>query len=490
MLSKPDANSNHNSKLVNYGLSLSAGSMVTTSLYKMLPVIDKSNRYTVFFGVVFGISFSLFLNYVVHAFASQSLIHCAHNEHDDEHLNNHHHEHSEDIIIHNTSYGATQSHEASNPLGQSERLTKCDSSSRKISLNPRKSFIDTLTSSNLDKGDCYGISTCPPLLKSDTNPCIASSLLSGTRKSRGNGEHNIVNNENNDETIRDTDNYDQHHNENNVHNHSNQCGVSCMENTIGYDLENLSVYRKNYFSGNNKITVPDSSSSSTRSSANSLSSEHNVPVETIERMDHIPIAHSLHDNADSIPFHHHHIETPFSKLLSIGMQTCLVLTLHKFPEGFIIFYTNKTKDDSMGIGFSIFISLAIHNFVEGFAMTLPFYSIFENKWLSILITTVLGGGSQPLGALIGYLIFNNKHLNNPNKDDSQPNMDLLLSITSGFLLVIALQMFQTGIGFSDVHHHHEDDDSSEVQHAHSLGTVCLRWCCCGVLLILGSSMFT
>ena len=516
VLSKPDSHSNHNTKLVNYGLSLSAGSMLTTALYKMLPTITHDNRYTVFLGVFFGITFSLLLNYIVHAFASQSLIHCAHGDGDADHQHDHHH--PDDIVVHHhhhhnpgSDYGATAPSLNTHPSASQQQQPN---------VQRRTSLIDLLTKAAPHKGDCYGISDCTPLLKAGTNPCITRSSIAGSRKSRGNIAQSV---NPNDEAAAaagdasasaDTDAYV---NANRSlgndpvrvplhtatsgpgHTHSSECKVSCMENTIGYDLENLSMYRKNYFAGNKKITLQDTSSSSSDAASGldpiaSVPSDEEQQTQTHDHShslhsDHPHSLHSLTQTLSSVPFHHHHVETPFSKLLSIGMQTCLVLTLHKFPEGFIIFYTNKSKNDSKDIGFSIFISLAIHNFVEGFAMTLPFYSIFENKWLSILITTVLGGGSQPMGALIGYFIFKNKHLDDPNGDGTEPNMDLLLSITAGFLLVIALQMFQTGIGFSDVHHHHDDDDSDEVQENHSLGTTCLKWCCAGVLLILASSIF-
>lgn len=59
-----DNKRNSQSKLVNYGLSLSAGSMITTSLYMLLPRIDKSNRFKVFPGLLVGICLSFFLNYL------------------------------------------------------------------------------------------------------------------------------------------------------------------------------------------------------------------------------------------------------------------------------------------------------------------------------------------------------------------------------------------------------------------------------------------
>ncbi|SMN19346.1 similar to Saccharomyces cerevisiae YKL175W ZRT3 Vacuolar membrane zinc transporter, transports zinc from storage in the vacuole to the cytoplasm when needed [Maudiozyma saulgeensis] len=553
ILSGRDSNSSHNTRLVNYGLSLSAGSMVTTALYKMLPVINHENRFEVFFGVLAGISLSLFLNYIVHSFASQSLIHCAHGEDDDgEHNEHHHNHHNDDIIVHGvSSYGSmnnkSQNNARSNSIQHSSKtIPSISSSTHQDTLNRRTSIIDLINKANpLSKTD--SITVCTPLLKADKGTCVGQISQASSRKSdhvESNGTDqnkcfsnngakstksqvistnidNIQEEETNNDNYSDNNNEDEQLQNIGPGNESYaptddesfypvQCKMACMENTIGYDLENLSVYRKNYFSGNDKISIHDNSSTSSNTSSthvpeysNDIHSDHHSHRSSrshVHSHHHHNHVHGLeHDltisssvtphSIASIPFHYHHVETPFSKLLSIGMQTCLVLTLHKFPEGFIIFYTNKSNNDSKTIGFSIFLSLAIHNFVEGFAMTLPFYSIFENKWLSILITTVLGGGSQPLGALIGYLIFKNKNKNNPNSGDNEPNMDLLLSITSGFLLVIALQMFQTGIGFSDGHHHHEDDDSVEIRQNHSLGTTCLKWCCAGVLLILASSIF-
>ncbi|KAG0663661.1 hypothetical protein C6P45_000761 [Maudiozyma exigua] len=551
VLSKPNSNSNHNTKLVNYGLSLSAGSMITTSLYKMLPIITHENRFKVFFGVASGIVISLLLNFIVHSFASQSLIHCAHDEGDEhndaEHHQLHHHNHGDDIILHGgASYGSidNQSHSngagiRSNSIQHSARTLQSNNSSligrpannAGGNLNRRTSIIDLINKANpLAKKNSEG--SCTPLLKADHGaPCLSQTSIKGSKTSdrvvsNGKGQNQVVpsnvapstgttdatanDNIQEEDEEDDDDQNGSYAPTDDASFYPGQCKMACMENTIGYDLENLSVYRKNYFSGNDKLAIDvndkDTSSSSsdipepsedteltTHQSAHSTRSHthshHHHHYHDLERELATSTTRSIPTSMATVPFHYHQVETPFSKLLSIGMQTCLVLTLHKFPEGFIIFYTNKSNKDSKTIGFSIFLSLAIHNFVEGFAMTLPFYSIFENKWLSILITTVLGGGSQPLGALIGYLIFKDRDQHNPNTGGDEPNMDLLLSITAGFLLVIALQMFQTGIGFSDGHHHHEDDDSTEIQKSHSLGTTCLKWCCAGVLLILASSIF-
>lgn len=458
---------NINTKLVNYGLSLSAGSMITTALYKMLPGAnsDDQNGWTIFFGVLVGMCLSLLLNYLVHACASESLMHCAHEQVSqapegahDEHA--HHHEHENECDdepydgqahMEHTSIGNSDEHvlssEENAPL-KSQKKTPTQQLKTKSSL---LDMLSTVDSSQM--GDCHNLGGCVPMTKAESFSCVPATVRlcpNGSSSSDSLPEH--TSNINNDQ-------------------HADPTGLACLENRIGYDLENLPLYRKNFHSlrrQSHQHHENGSMFSDGTQDYGSLSTANN------------------NETSVSGHHHHHHLETPFSKLLSIGMQTCVVITLHKFPEGFIIYYTNKSSDVSKALGFSIFLSLTIHNFVEGFSMTLPFYAAFEKKVYAILITTILGGCSQPLGALIGYLIFKDKK----GDPDKEPRMDLYLSITAGFLLVIGLQMFQTGVGFSQGHHHHQGEADEEVKENHSLGTMCLRWCCVGVLLILASGLFT
>ena len=557
------SSTNNNTKLVNYGLSLSAGSMLTTAIYKILPKMTHDNRFSVFFGVAGGIIGSMFLNFLVHSFASGSLVHCSHGEHD----GSGEHFHSHDILDGNVDeeeYGNDDSYVSlgrhvnsrhghgecvsgateTEPLLSHGGYMTSDADSTTAQVKPRKSFFDLVrrSKSNGCIGDCRDLLSCNAATLTLRSAASMRSLSKnnyyrnadsrgGTGCSGGCNAHcgdttrdNIDSATNIPDCFCDSEIYVDGKPT------TGHCGISCVENAIGYDLENLDYYRKNFLSGTNVITTaidswPDEGGAEDTSVSETLRSNANVgettgatagahpqsasPMaattaaaaaagrreEEVEEGRRLSII-SAHGHR----LHHHHVETPFSKLLSIGMQTCLVLTLHKFPEGFIIYYTNNAKQGGSGsgnnsdLGFSIFVSLAIHNFVEGFAMTLPLYSVFETKWLALLITTILCGGSQPLGALIGYLIFRGKGIEVPNgsgdpKADIKSHMTLLLSITAGFLLVIALQMFQTGVGFSDAHHHHPGDDDSEIHHSHSSGNTCLKWCLGGVLLILAGSMF-
>lgn len=159
---------------------------------------------------------------------------------------------------------------------------------------------------------------------------------------------------------------------------------------------------------------------------------------------------STHNSIHGEEHHHHHVNSPFSRLFLIGVQTILAITLHKFPEGFITYVTLETNPE---LGFSIFLSLLIHNFTEGFAMCLPLYYAFTNvrwrKTWAVCISAALGFCSQPLGALAGYF-FIQKYGTGEEVDMGRLNyvFGILMSVTCGFLCVIAMLMYGLAISFS------------------------------------------
>lgn len=160
--------------------------------------------------------------------------------------------------------------------------------------------------------------------------------------------------------------------------------------------------------------------------------------------------HSAHDIAEH---HHHHVNSPLSRLMLIGIQTILAITLHKLPEGFITYITLETNPE---LGVSIFLSLLIHNFTEGFSMCLPLYYLFAlgrvrfSKWKAVGISAVLGGFSQPLGALGGYVFMKVNHAGSDDIDIGRLNFvfGVTMAVTSGFLSVIAFSMYGSAVSFS------------------------------------------
>jgi len=139
---------------------------------------------------------------------------------------------------------------------------------------------------------------------------------------------------------------------------------------------------------------------------------------------------------------HHHV--PKNEFLSIGLQTSLAIALHKIPEGFITFATNHANSK---LGFAVFLALAIHNLSEGFVMSLPLFLALKSRKTAILWASVLGGLSQPIGALCAHLWFMS-HKGGPPSPDIY---GILFAITAGMMSNVALQLYGQAVS---VYHHH------------------------------------
>ncbi|KAL6150257.1 Zinc transporter [Exserohilum turcicum] len=146
--------------------------------------------------------------------------------------------------------------------------------------------------------------------------------------------------------------------------------------------------------------------------------------------------HHAHDLSQSQ--HHHHV--PTNVFLSLGLQTSTAIALHKIPEGFITYATNHANPT---LGFSIFLALFIHNITEGFALALPLYLAIHSRWKAMLISTVLGGISQPLGAAVAALWFK---IQGKGRDSGveDPEMDTIygcmFALTAGIMAMVSLQL--------------------------------------------------
>lgn len=88
------------------------------------------------------------------------------------------------------------------------------------------------------------------------------------------------------------------------------------------------------------------------------------------------------------------------KLLRMGMFTALAIAIHNFPEGLATF-TAALKDPALGI--PIAIAIAIHNIPEGIAVSVPIYYATGDRKKAFMYS-FLSGLSEPVGAIIGYLI--------------------------------------------------------------------------------------
>lgn len=89
-----------------------------------------------------------------------------------------------------------------------------------------------------------------------------------------------------------------------------------------------------------------------------------------------------------------------SRLMRMGLFTALAIAIHNFPEGLATF-TSAIRDPSLGI--AIAVAIAIHNIPEGIAVSVPVYYATGDKKRAFKLS-FLSGLSEPVGAIIGYLI--------------------------------------------------------------------------------------
>lgn len=89
-----------------------------------------------------------------------------------------------------------------------------------------------------------------------------------------------------------------------------------------------------------------------------------------------------------------------NKLLRMGIFTALAVGIHNFPEGLATFIS-ALQEPSIAI--PIAVAIAIHNIPEGIAVSVPVYYATGDKKKAFFYS-FLSGLSEPIGALLGYLI--------------------------------------------------------------------------------------
>ncbi len=88
------------------------------------------------------------------------------------------------------------------------------------------------------------------------------------------------------------------------------------------------------------------------------------------------------------------------KLKRTGVLTALAIAIHNFPEGLATFVAALQEPR---VAIPIVVAIAIHNIPEGIAVSVPIYYATGSKKKAFLYSFA-SGLSEPIGALIGYLI--------------------------------------------------------------------------------------
>lgn len=87
-------------------------------------------------------------------------------------------------------------------------------------------------------------------------------------------------------------------------------------------------------------------------------------------------------------------------LEKVGMKSAIAIGIHNFPEGMVTFMTSL-MDPAMGL--SIAVAIAMHNIPEGIGVAAPIYFATGDKKRALWLT-FLSGVSEPIGALLAYLL--------------------------------------------------------------------------------------
>ncbi len=118
--------------------------------------------------------------------------------------------------------------------------------------------------------------------------------------------------------------------------------------------------------------------------------------------------HSIEEINEENPERGHHIRQiekrekalKNKKLQRLGLFTALAITIHNFPEGLATFVAALGQPQ---IAIAIAAAIAIHNIPEGIAVSVPIYYATGSR-KKAFIYSFLSGFSEPVGALVGYLI--------------------------------------------------------------------------------------
>lgn len=94
------------------------------------------------------------------------------------------------------------------------------------------------------------------------------------------------------------------------------------------------------------------------------------------------------------------LSTNDNELYNVGWLCMLSVLIHNIPEGIITAITLMTD---FNFGLKMFLIILVHNIPEGISISLPIYYSGHSKCKALLYSIVSGGG-EVLGALVGILI--------------------------------------------------------------------------------------
>lgn len=407
-------NLKENYSFMNGSLSFSSGCLLLTALYRLLPEALKylqsshkssnENRVLIL-SFATGILTCVIFNEALHYFTSESVVHCSH---DGEHKMSLYSDLEEDGHSHHHGHGRTSSNSDGHHDHSGHSHSHDHIGSAGFSHQVQRPSIATVATPTSELAPLLGRKKSSRLLHYFTHPEQDDEFL-GECKGYSSAELCL-------------------HRDNELH----FCEIPQLDQPD--DVKPIDESDESSNTVHEEAGMDDQ-----RSHSQHNSHQHS----RVSNEDHLYHASNEHH-------HHHHVNLPLSRLLLIGIQTILALTLHKLPEGFITYITSETNPQ---LGVLIFLSLLIHNYTEGFSMCLPLYYSFPvlSKWRklkAVSASALLGGLSQPFGAFGGFLFM--RYYTGEGFDLAKLDQvfGISMAVTSGFLVVIALSMYGSAVSFS------------------------------------------
>lgn len=130
-------------------------------------------------------------------------------------------------------------------------------------------------------------------------------------------------------------------------------------------------------------------------------------------------------------------EKPGKDLQKMGIMTAVAIGIHNFPEGLATFVA-ALADTSLGV--AIAVAIAIHNVPEGLCVALPIYYSTGSRWRATL-WAFLSGVSEPIGGLIGWIVF-------ANSDLHPLAYGVMFSLVAGMMVFISLhELLPTALSY-------------------------------------------
>lgn len=225
--------------------------------------------------------------------------------------------------------------------------------------------------------------------------------------------------------------------------YSETCGQDCIKTVRSQSNARRSIIRTNSTTNSlREIEECDSDLASTAPMISTRSHSH-TPTGLCKLEPGVDSAIPTDLEAQNQGAHHHHIST--NAFLDLSLQTSIAIALHKVPEGFITYATNHVNPR---LGISVFIALLFHNITEGFALALPLYLATNSRVRALFYAAVLGGLSQPIGALIAYLWFEIFTSGNGVGGPSNTLYGCMFAITAGIMMSVGISLFCEAMAFN------------------------------------------